>query len=105
MGYGAKRDWKATDGRPGLAVARGDRGSTGCAGKGCAGKSAADHILAAHGRKPFWAGSGATDARGNVRGAERTRGHGKPSPRHASSRVVRELELATGVGADDARSV
>src|ERR1700758_3053043 len=105
MGYGAKRDWKAIDGRPGLAVARGDRRSTGCAGKGCAGKSAGDHILAAHGRKPFWAGSSATDARSHVRGAERTRGHRKPSPRRASSRVVCELEFAPGVGADDARSV
>src|SRR6266700_6957261 len=105
MGCSGKRDWKATDGRPGLAVARDNRRSTGCAGKGCGGKTASDHILAADGRKPFWAGSGTTDARGNVRGAKRARGHGKPSPRHASSRLVRELELTPGVCADLGGSV
>src|SRR5689334_12277843 len=105
MGYGGKRHWKATDGRPGLAVARSDRRNTGCAGKRRAGESAGDRILAAPGREPFWEGSGATDARGDVRGAKRTRGHGKPSPRDASSRMVRELELAPGLGADHAGSV
>src|SRR5215467_15570978 len=105
MGHTERCDWKAADRRPELTVARGNRRSTGCAGKGGAGKNAGDRIFSAHGRKSFWAKSGTTDARGNVRRAKRAGGHGKPSPRNASSCVVRELEFAAGVGADDAGSV
>src|SRR5215469_2244698 len=105
MGHDGKRGWKTANRRPELALARGDRRSTGCAGKDGAGKNAGDCLLAAHGRKPFWAGSGTTYTRGNVCSAKRPRGYGKPSPGNASSRVVGECKLAASVSADHAGSL
>src|SRR5215467_3427453 len=105
MGYGGKRDWKAADGGSGLALARSGRRRPGCAGKSGTGKGAGDRIFSAHGRKPFWAESRASDARRNVRSAQRARGDGKPPPRNAPSRVVHELKLTAGFGADHARSL
>src|SRR6516162_2464962 len=105
MGYGGKRDWKAADGRPELAVARGDRRGTRCAGKSFAGKNAGDPILAPHGRKPFWAESGTTDARGNVRVAKRAHGDGRVPQRNPPSGVVGERKPAAGVRANHAGSL
>src|SRR5215469_13747341 len=105
MGYAGERHWKATEGRLGLAVARGDRRSARCAREGSARETTGDHLLAADGRKSLWWRAGTTDARGNVRGAKRARGHRRPSSRNASSRVVRERKLAASGGADHAGSL